>query len=265
MIWVAYDVTFHGLFHYLDLASSRGAWRRMVPRAPFLLCKSKEMKMAVVSSWDNFCNFTLFSCSLLLICSLTSSFEILASVSGELQEGAVKHYKVMQRKDEILACVLFSDEGDGDLYIATNREVNMDTNDFDYSSSSFGTDVMVVVNEDGKDNRKLDVVVFAHPRYTTTVYRLYVIRCEDSDLERYSVKETWPNEDGTITVIHRKEFADPLAIANDQVLVNIVYELKTLGYYHKSQANGYDQEDGTPTGWGPVLLKIIEFVIEVLV
>ena len=224
------------------------------------------MKMAVVSSWDNFCNFALFSCSLLLICSLTSSFEILASVSGKLQEGSIKRYKVTQGKDEILACALFSDEGDGDLYIAANRHVNMDTNDFDYSSSSFGTDVMVVVNEDRKHTTELDVVVFAHPRYTTTVYRLYIIRCEDSDLERYSVKETWPNEDGTVTVIHRKEFADPLAIANDQVLVNVVHELKTLGYYHKSQANGYDhQEDGTPTGWGVVLLKIVEFVIEVLV
>jgi hypothetical protein len=184
------------------------------------------------------------------------------SKAGEVQEGRTQNYKIHQRKDEILIALLLTDEGDGDMYIAADRQVKLSTNDFDYSSASCGTDMVVIVNENNNALRPLDLVVYGHPRHPTTKYRLYVIRSEKSDLDRYSVQETWPNEDGTISTITRYEFINPLAIANDPNLVKIVDRLKALGSYFVPPL--YDKDiDGT--SWWTILGKLIELAVEILV
>ena len=127
-----------------------------------------------------------------------NSYRLVQEVSGTVEAGEYKSYKL--EPTSTLALVLVSDRGDADLYVSLTSEPPTFEH-YDFASQSCGLEVVVL--PDTKESAVSSV--YGHIRYNTTMYRLFLIECpRDMDMEYY----------------------DPLKIANDPALINLIKQLK---------------------------------------
>lgn len=192
----------------------------------------------------------------------SSCFRVINTYTGDLTAGETKRHLVWQNSDAILICALFSDLGDADVYVASDEGPRSGLGEYEYSSDSCGEDILVVLSSSKRQQLHIDVL--GHLRHANTSYRLYVIMTEKEDMEPYSVTESWTREDGTTVKLVRTEFADPLAIRNDPVLVKVVDELRELDVYARPQGGNEGFSTFAET-LITVAAKFIEIALEVLV
>ena len=211
-----------------------------------------------------------YSVSCILLCIIcfglrqSSCFRVINTFTGDLTAGETKRHSVWQNPDTILICALFSDLGDADVYVASDEGPRPGHGEYDYSSDSCGEDIIVVLSSSKR--RQLHIDTLGHPRHANTSFRLYVIMTEKEDMELYSVTEYWTREDGTTVKLVRTEFADPLAIGNDPMLVKVVDELRDLDVYARPQGGSGNEEQSTfAETLITVAAKFIEIALEVLV
>lgn len=207
--------------------------------------------------------YSLFCALLCFFCFHQSScFRAINAFTGDLTAEATDHHTVWQIPDTILICALFSDLGDADVYISIDRRASPGSVVYDYVSDSCGDDVLVVLST--SKGRQLHIDVLGHFRYANTSYRLYIIKAEKEDMERYSVKESWIREDGTSVELVRAEFADPLAIRSDTELVKVVDGLRGLRVDEHARDTSGNEGGSTFELLATVAAKVIEIAVEVL-
>lgn len=125
----------------------------------------------------------LISLVLVLVRNVTP-FEVQNQLSDKIGGGDARFYTVDSKEPVIIA--LISDSGDADMYASsTSRNSRPSSDDYDYTSSSCGLDVVVMGMS--KEQSKMTVGVYGHVRYEETLYRLYVISPSEEDIKRYQV------------------------------------------------------------------------------
>ena len=125
-----------------------------------------------------------------------NSYRLLQEVSGTVEAGEYSHYKL--EPTSTLALVLVSHKGDADLYVSLSSEPPT-FEQYDFASQSCGYEILVLPES------KVSTIasVYGHIRYNNTEYRLFLVECL-VDMEYY----------------------DPLKIANDPALFDMIRQLK---------------------------------------
>ena len=201
---------------------------------------------------------------LLLSVYVAYAYHVVQTITGEVKGEEFKHFKYNQHRGDPLTAALFSDIGDADIYVAVDRIPTVV--DYDYSSDSCGEDLVVLLSS--KKERILNIGINGHLRYPNTSFRLYIIKPDLADMARYSiVDESYITSEGSAKKKDKlsiTEFMDSLAISNDPALVELVNELRELASHRSLDGGKPAEDDDFGTLVGTVLVKILEFVVEVL-
>ena len=195
--------------------------------------------------------FILLSCP-------SSSYVLIDKQTRSIDGGDIHQYTVTV--SEIMIFCLISDVGDADIYVS--RTGSPDSENYEFSSSSTGIDI-IAVPYNGETS--LSVGIQGHMRYDQSTYRLFLLSPSERDYMTYQVWEVDPVTGRPTLAIEM----DTLWMSNDPRLNNILNILAT-GDGRGLEGEGLEGGDSSKlfdtvkdwVWWAAVLL--LKIIVEVL-
>ena len=181
------------------------------PATPLLIWTTPLKNMANLESFVS-CLLSLF---ILLQCP-SSSYVLIDKQTRTIDGGDIHQYTVTV--SEIMIFCLVSDIGDADIYVS--RTGSPDSENYDFSSSSTGIDI-ITVPYNGETS--LSVGIQGHVRYDKSTYRLFLLSPSERDYLAYQVWEVNADTGQPTLAIE----VDTLWMCNDPRLNNILSILAT--------------------------------------